>query len=182
MIPKHCEEMASWKNVKLRRRPLTPLKRIPITLKKKKWYLGRMVHPIISVMSLRGAGLWSKTLSKTWRREVRPREGGQERQRNKGNTLKRDWKYNVTAENIEIFEMHNAREKSPIRINHQKDQRMPVLKHLSCLHANHSGWRGWGAPCPNPPISESQCCFGCVCSEARASNMLSMSYTTELNP
>lgn len=90
-------------------------------------------------MSLRGAGLWNKTLSKTWRREVRPREGGQERQRNKGNTLKRDWKYNVTAENIEIFEMHNAREKSPIRINHQKDQRMPVLKHLSCLHANHSG-------------------------------------------
>lgn len=90
-------------------------------------------------MSLRGAGLWSKALSKTWRREVRPRERGQARQRNKGNTLKRDWKYNVTAEKIEIFEMHNARKKTPIRINHQKDQRMPVLKRLSCLHANHSG-------------------------------------------
>lgn len=122
----------------MRRRPLTPLKRIPVTLKEKKMVPGQngTSYRLSDRMSLRSAGLRSKTLSKTWRREVRPREGGQARQQNKGNTLKRDWKYNDTVENIE---MCNARKKTPIRINHQKDQRRPVLKHLSCLHANHSG-------------------------------------------
>lgn len=72
-------------------------------------------------MSLRGTGLWSKTLSKTWRRKVRPREREQERQQHNRNTLRRDWKYNVTAESMEILEMHNAgRERTAIRINHQK--------------------------------------------------------------
>lgn len=87
---------------------------MPVTLKKKTMVPGQngTSYNLSDRMSLRGAGLWSKTLSKTWRREVRPREGGQARQRNKGNTRKRDWKYNVTAENMEIFEMHNARKKN----------------------------------------------------------------------
>lgn len=57
-------------------------KKIPVTLKKKKMVPGQngTSYNLSDRMSLRGAGLWSKTLSKTWRRKVRPREGGQERQ------------------------------------------------------------------------------------------------------
>lgn len=166
------------------RRPLSPVKRMPVTLKKKNTVPGQNGTPynLSDRMSLRGAGLWSKTLSKTWRREVRPREGGQARQRNKGKTLKRDWKYNVTAENIEIFEMHNARGKNTYK-NKSSKRPKDAGPQASFLFTRQSQWmKGWSAPCPNPPISESQCCFGCVCSEPRASNMLSMSYTTELNP
>lgn len=44
----------------------------------------------------------------TWKRKGGPREREQVRQQNKGNTFKRDWKYNTIADNIE---MHTARKK-----------------------------------------------------------------------